>query len=292
MDSFALACDKVNKTLTDIEGQWKPFIPGWYMQKHFPSSSIPGPTTIVATPASINAKNSKNPTALIIGVVIGGVLLLALIGGGFYIHKVRKAKKAAVTDKAMMADQLHGEGGIAGRINQLLPIELKSRSSYGSLGTTHVGSGAGIRTDKQVDSPLIGPEYYGRNQTAASSVYNQSEGYGGRGSYDRNHNMPVSDVKYARHGYPIRSPPPTYGSPTPRPLRPLRSEDNDEFLPVARSSFQAPNELGDSPVYNERGVKTHRLSQLLPVKTLSHSSPVYDKAGHRLGYEQDGISRH
>jgi len=273
MDSFAYSCDKAGKPLIDINDQWKPFVPAWYIDEHSPRTSSTAPSATGATQTSVvpMADHKMLSTGAIAGIGVGvGCLFLALILAGLVFYRRSKKKlKETEREKAVMADKLHdGRGGVDSRINELQYSDIPPpKTSEDSLGTTAVNTWV----QKPNETGFFQPDYYTPNPTAPSSIYDTPE-------------KSPSDLAHWNAGYrpPVRSPPPALRSPPPRPYRP----DDDEILPVRRSTSSALHEAHGSPVYNERGVKTQ--SWMSPVMTASHTSPVYGVDGDTIGYRQSG----
>jgi hypothetical protein len=265
MDAFSSACDNVNKPLVDINDQWKPFVPVWYMNKYFPTTSATVPSATEATvTAIVNSVDHQTLSAGAIagiGVGVGGLFLGLLIAGTVYFLRSQKKIDGKKKENAKLADQLQ-PGGVQSYLNDL--HHANPMSSQESLGITAVNTYA----PKSKEGSTFRTEHY-QPKPAAMGV-----SYGNESS--------SSDMLYEKHGYgPLaRSPPPPMRSPPPRPHRP----DEDEMIPLPRSSV--PYEIQGSLVYNERGIKAH--SWMSPIPTASHASPVYDVDGGIIGYRQSG----
>jgi hypothetical protein len=125
MDAFAYACVKVNKSLIEINDQWKPYIPAWYLNRPLnpsPSSTIPSPTVIVASStATIIAGEiaSQLSKSAVIGVVVGSIVAFGAMSlCGIFYWRSRKKLKRKSREVAQMADALQ-QDGFTRRIDQL-----------------------------------------------------------------------------------------------------------------------------------------------------------------------------
>jgi hypothetical protein len=125
MDAFAYACVKIHRPLVDINDQWKPYIPAWYLNRPlYPSSSltIPSPTVIVAsTTVTIIAGAITSPLSksAVVGVVIGSIVAFGAMSlCGIFYWRSRKKLKRKSREVAQMADALQ-QDGFTRRIDQL-----------------------------------------------------------------------------------------------------------------------------------------------------------------------------
>jgi hypothetical protein len=125
MDAFAYACVKVNKPLVDINDQWKPYIPAWYLNRPLnpsPSSTIPSPTAVVASSTATviaNGITSNLSNGAVVGVVISSIVAFGAMSlCGIFYWRSRKKLKRKSREVAQMADALR-QDGFTRRIDQL-----------------------------------------------------------------------------------------------------------------------------------------------------------------------------
>jgi hypothetical protein len=273
MDSFAHACDKEDRLITAISDQWKPFIPEWYMQKHYPTSSPVAPKPPTATSTSIITVGKSLTTGMIAGIAIAAIfVVLVILGALFYSYKQRKTIKKKNKEVAILSDQHHPDGGVHKAISELTsghdvsynsspPRDWNPRPLTDSLGTTAVDTW--MMSTSKATSP-VQPHFYPQaTNTAPSSVYDDD-------LRQTPSEIAHENAGYRPHGSPLAHP----HSLTPAPLRLRRQQDvDDETLPVPR------HEMGGSPVHSDH-------SGLSPVKTASHYLAAYTEAGELLGYKR------
>jgi hypothetical protein len=121
MDAFVYACYEANKTLADINDQWRPYIPTWYPISTKTPSGNPSPTTSASTTATIitGAPTTTLSEGAIAGIAvgaIGAVIIMAICG--FFFWRAKKKLKRKSREVAQMADALQHDG-VQRRIDEL-----------------------------------------------------------------------------------------------------------------------------------------------------------------------------
>jgi hypothetical protein len=262
MDAFAYACYEVNKTLVDINDQWRPYIPTWYPISTKTPNSNPSPTTSTSTTATIiaGAPTTTLSEGAIAGIAVGAlgaVIIMAICG--FFFWRAKKKLKRKSREVAQMADALQ-QDGVQRRIDEL---------RYGS--ESHNSSSAvGV-----AKSTPVHQDVYGHYNSASD----------GEGEY-------ISTVP---------PPPPPMRGPRSR-HNSLGTTAVGTSLPTDAYTHPAEYEQGSGGYRAERRTDTLRASQdslgttavtTSPVQRYSHDTdgngnrsrlPMYDEYGHKITY--------
>jgi hypothetical protein len=121
MDVFAYACYEANKTLVDINDQWRPYIPTWYPMPTGTTTGSSSPTVGASTAATVitglpTTFLSEGSIAGITVGAIGAVTIMAICG--FFFWRNKKKLKRKSREVAQMADALQ-QDGVQRRIDEL-----------------------------------------------------------------------------------------------------------------------------------------------------------------------------
>jgi hypothetical protein len=185
MDAFAYACVKVNKSLIEINDQWKPYIPAWYLNRPLnlsPSSSISSPTVIVvSSTATIIAGEftSQLSKSAVVGVVVGSIVAFGAMSlCGIFYWRSRKQLKRKSREVAQMADALQ-QDGFTRRIDQLRHGQ--SDANLGLMPALHdpCGHAKSLSFDGQYRPACAAGESHSQGNLAAMAVTENPDLYHG-----------------------------------------------------------------------------------------------------------------
>jgi hypothetical protein len=204
MDAFAYACVSVNKPLVDINDQWKPYIPVWYLNRPTSNTPTSTATTVSNTATAINSDvTSHISKGTVSGIAVAGVLAFgAMITCGVSYWRGRKKLKRKSKETAEIADALQ-VNGITQRIDQL---NYRRPSNGDAVAPPAQHDAYGYPKPQSAEEHYV-PEYPDNNQRSHSQVSLGTTAVATSPYLYQRYRSPAEyDRSFGVDGYPLRIP--------------------------------------------------------------------------------------